>query len=87
MTLSTGQLRIAEKIDAKMQTLLRAGKDDVAIMVAMADHMPKFKRLLDTTKPAEMDELTRKFTGFYRYAKILETLAAGIHSGAIKVPR
>lgn len=87
MTLTAQQLRIASRIDARMQTLLRTGQDDMAIFAAMADHMPKFKRLLDTTRPDEMDELTRKFTGFYRYAKILETLAAGIQSGAIKVPR
>lgn len=87
MALTAEQLWIASKIDTKMQKLVRAGRDDMAIMVAMADHMPKFKQLLDTTQPGDMDELTRKFSGFYRYAKILETLAAGVHSGAIKVPR
>jgi hypothetical protein len=87
MTLTAQQLRIASRIDGRMQTLLRAGKDDMAIFAAMADHMPKFKQLLDTIRPGDMDELTRQFTGFYRYAKILETLAAGIQSGAIKVPR
>jgi hypothetical protein len=34
-----------------------------------------------------MDELCRRFAGFFHYAKILEMVAAGIQSGAIKVPQ
>lgn len=70
MALTAEQLWIAEKIDTRMQKLVRAGKDDGAIMVAMADHMLKFKHLLDTTQPGD-----------------IETLAAGIQSGAIEMPR
>jgi hypothetical protein len=33
-----------------------------------------------------MDELCRQFDGFYRYAQVLETVAAGIESGDIEVP-
>ena len=69
-----------------MQKLIRAGKDNMAIMAAMTDHMPAFHELLTAAQPAEMDQLTRKFPGFYRYAKILESLATGIQSGAIPVP-
>ena len=87
MPLTAEQLRIASKIDARMQKLVRAGKDDETILAEMADHMPQFKRLMDTARPGNMDELVRKFTGFFHYATILETIAAGIQSGAIKVPR
>lgn len=86
MTLTQEQRWIATKIDTRMQKLVRAGKDDMAIMAAMADHMPTFKQLLDTTPPGDLDELTRKFPGCYRYGRILESLAAGIRSGAIPVP-
>jgi hypothetical protein len=55
-------------------------------MAAMPDHMPAFHQLLSTAQPADMEQLTRKFPGFYRYAKILEALASGIQSGAIPVP-
>jgi hypothetical protein len=34
-----------------------------------------------------MDALCARFPWFYRYAKILENLAARIKSGAIKVPK
>jgi hypothetical protein len=86
MTLTADQHWIAAKIDTRMQKLIRAGKDDMAIMAAMADHMPAVHQLLSTVQPVDMEQLTRKFPGFYRYAKILESLAAGIRSGAIPVP-
>ncbi len=87
MALTASQVWTATKIDAKMQKLLRFGKDDVAIMVAMADYMPRFKELVDATLPEDLNALTRKFSGFYRYAKILEAVAGGIQSGDIEVPR
>ncbi len=86
MALTAEQRWIAAKIDTRMQKLIRAGKDDMTIVAAMADHMPNAKQLLGTIQLADLDELTRKFPGFYRYAKILESLAAGIRSGAIPVP-
>jgi streptomycin 6-kinase len=88
MPLTAEQLRIASQIDARMQKLVRAGKDDVTTILAeMADHMPQFKRLMDTAQPGDMDELARKFTGFFHYATILKAIAAAIHSGAITLPR
>jgi hypothetical protein len=86
MALTTGQRRIAEKIDARMRKLIRAGGDNMAIMAAMADHMPAFHRLLSTARPGDIEQLIRELPGFYRYAKILESLATGIQSGAIPVP-
>jgi hypothetical protein len=81
------QIRIAIRIDTAMQPLLRAGKDDVAILMGMSDHMIEFKELIDTAKPGVMDELCQRYPGFYRYAKVLENIAGAIQSGAIKVPR
>jgi len=76
------QNRTAACIDSAMQPLLRAGKDDIAILTDMSDHMTDFKHLIDTTKPGVMDQLCQRYPGFYRYAKMLENIA-----GAIKVPR
>ncbi len=50
MSLTEQQIWIASKIDAKMQKLIRTGKDDMAITVAMADHMTRFKELVDTLR-------------------------------------
>ena len=86
MALTNQQLWVATKIDTTMQKLIRAGKDNMAIMAAMAYYMPAFHQLLSTAQPADMEQLTWKFPGFYRYAKILEALATGIQSDAIPAP-
>ena len=68
MHLSAEHLEIAARLDAKVLRLLGLGYDDLAIFVEMADDMPDFKRLLDAGQLL-MDELCRRFAGFYRYAK------------------
>ena len=65
MPLTEQQTWTASKIDAKMQKLIRTGKDDTAIMVAMADHMTKLHELVAALPPEELNQLTRKFSGFY----------------------
>jgi hypothetical protein len=87
MNLTGEHLRIASRIDAKMQKLVCDGNDDITILAEMFDYMPGFKRLMDTSESDAMDELCRRFVGFFHYAKILEMVAAGIQSGAIKVPK
>jgi hypothetical protein len=81
------QIRTAARIDSAMQPLLRAGKDDIAIFTDMSDHMTDFKHLIDTAKPGVMDQLCQRYPGFYRYAKVLKTIAGAIKSGAINMPR
>ena len=87
MALIAEQLRIASQIDAKVRELDGAGLDDLTIMGEMYEQTPGFKRLLDTSTRGEMDELCARFPGFYRYAKILEAVAAGIKTGRIRVPK
>ena len=89
MNLTAEQLQLAWKIHAKVEDLLEAGSDDMTIFKEMCDFMPQFKRLLDGSRQQRgvMDELCRRYVGFYRYATILETIAAGIASGEIKVPK
>jgi hypothetical protein len=81
------QRQIAARLDAQVQKLIQQGKDDITVFAAMADSMPDFKRLMDTSKHGELDELCHQFPSFYRYAQILETIAAGIQSGDIQVPK
>ena len=87
MALTTQHVWTATKIDTRMRKLLRSDKDAMAIMVAMADHMPAFRELIDTTQPEDLDELARRFLGFHEYAEVLEAVAAGIQSGEIDVPQ
>ena len=86
MHLSAEQLDIASRIDAKVQRLAGESNDDVAIFVELMEDMPAFRQLLDAG-PHAMDQLCLRFGGFYRYAKILEAIAAGIASGEIRVPK
>lgn len=81
------QARTAARIDAAMQPLLRGAADDITILATMDNHMADFKTLLDTAKPDVMDELCKRYPGFYHYAKVLENIAGAIQSGTITVPR
>lgn len=81
------RVRTAKELDARVQTLLLAGLDDVALVAAMADWMPTFKRLLDAAEPNELDRLSRRFPAFGHYAAVLTSIAAAIRDGAITMPR
>ena len=81
------QLRLASEIDKDVCCIVDAGAGDAALLGLLPKHMPKFKRLLDTTKPGDMEHLCERFDGFYRFGKVLESLAGGISSGAINVPK
>ena len=85
MGLIAEQLQMAGLIDARMKAI--SGVDDLAIFTDMADYLPAFKRLMDTSTDDDMDQLAARYTGFYQYAKILEAVAAGIRSGKIVVPK
>ena len=74
---------MAGRIDARMKQLDALGLLEVEILPEMADFMDDFHHLMMNS---EMDALCDEFAGFYRFAKILETLAAGIASGKVKVP-
>lgn len=80
------QMRIASKIDAAMQALARTGKNDMAVFADMAEHMADFKWLIDNARPGVMNELCQQYAGFFQYAKILETVAAGIQARATTMP-
>jgi hypothetical protein len=87
MGLTAEQLQMAGLIDARVKAIAKSGVDDLAIFTDMADYLPAFKRLMDTSTADDMDLLAARYTGFYQYAKILEAVAAGIRSGKIVVPK
>ena len=77
---------MAGRIDARMRQLEELELSEVEILPEMADFMTDFHHVMVNASGPEMDALCAEFAGFYRFAKILETLAAGIASGKIKVP-
>ena len=87
MNFAAEHIQIASLISKRVQELAAAGLDDVTLFGEMAECMPSFKRLMDTCTQDEMDGLCESFPDLYRYGKILERIAEGIQSGAIKVPK
>jgi hypothetical protein len=85
--LTPEQHAAAKRISDKYSSLARAGRDNAAVLVEMMDQMPDFHHLIETVDAFSMDELSVRYEGFYQYAKLLESLAAGIRSGEIKVPK
>ena len=86
MALTQDHKRLAERIDKKVTKILKHGGNDVDVLTGLTSYMNDFKTLMDTTSKDDMNALCERFDGFYRYAKILENLAEGIHSGDIIVP-
>ena len=86
VSLTVEHRRMAARIDSKMKQLDALGLLEVEILSEMAEYMPDFHHLMMNTSGPEMDALCEEYAGFFRYAKILETVASGIASGKIKVP-
>lgn len=86
MNITVEQRRMAARIDSRIKQLEVLSLLEVEILSEMAGYMPDFHELMINLSGPEMDALCAEFAGFYRYAKILETLASGIATGKIKVP-
>ena len=86
MPLTAQQIRLAVAIDTHVTHLLAHAGGDEALLVSLADHMGTFKQLMDMSTGEEMHALCERYDGFYRFAKLLETLAQGIADGSIHVP-
>jgi len=81
------QRAIAEVLDARVEELEQAGLQPLQWLGHLAPQMPMFHRLMEISSEAEMDQLCQQYPALYRFAKLLERIAAGIRSGAIQVPR
>ncbi len=86
MVLSKKQITLARKIDERFKKVIAEGGDDEMLLLGMSDYMDTFKRIMDSSTPDEMNQLCERFSGFYRFGKLLEALAQGIQDGRIRVP-
>jgi len=86
MTLRKNQKRLARRIEKYVNGILAKGGGDEEILQNMYDYMGTFKKLMDSSSPQEMNELCQLYPGFYRFGKLLEMMAQGIHDGVIEVP-
>src|SRR5688572_22614311 len=78
--------RMASRIDERIKRLDASGMQETEILPAMEEYMADFRYVMMHASGREMDALCDEFAGFYRFAKILETLASGLASGEIRVP-
>jgi hypothetical protein len=85
---SANKKKIAADIHKFVMKKKKKGRPVESIMgsTKMLKYMQKFKRLMDTCSPQEMDWLTAKYEGFYDFALLLENFATAIRDGEIKVP-
>ena len=86
MNLTAEQRHLAQLIDDHVNKFPVTSVGDEQLLVTVYDYMEAFKMLMDSTTAPQMDYLTLQFPGFYRYAKLLESLAQGISDGVIEVP-
>ena len=87
MNLTAEQRQMATQIDAHVNQFPETELGDEQLLRTIYDYMDAFKRLMDGSTPAQMDYLYQQYDGFYRFAKLLETIAQGIADGVIDVPK
>ena len=79
--------QLAKGIDDFVKTIEQQGGSDTELLAAsFPEQTTRFKKLMDSTTHEQMDALCELYPGFYRFAKLLETLAQGIQDGTIEVP-
>jgi hypothetical protein len=76
---------LAKHLAARIAALGRVS--DIELFTAMAEEMPLFKRMMDISGQEGLDALCREHPALDRYARLLESIAQGIASGEIVVPR
>jgi hypothetical protein len=77
----------AQGIDDFVKTIEREGGGDIELLAAsFPEQTTSFKELLDTTTHEQMDALCEQYPGFYRFAKLVESIAQGIQDGTLEVP-
>jgi len=85
MSFTAYQMQIATLIDNQVTKTIETRKTsqaiDEAIIEIMPDYQEGFKHLLDTLGSDGMNKLCEEFSGFYRFAKMMERIAEGCRDG------
>jgi len=87
MNLSAEQLQLAMLIHTHVNQYPDTEHGDEQLLQTTYDYMDAFKRVMDSSTRVQMDYLCQQYDGFYRYAKLLETIAQGITDGVIDTPK
>jgi hypothetical protein len=80
--------QLAKIIDDFVKASEQQGGGDIELLAAsFPEQTTTFKELLDTTTHEQMEALCELYPGFYRFAKLLESIAQGIQDGTLEVPK
>ena len=86
MSLNQQQKDLIISVDKKANILLATGANEATLLAEMLDLMPGIKDILDSAPKKEVEIYLCEYDGFYRYMKVLESLAQAIANGRITVP-
>lgn len=87
INLSAEQPHLAKLIDTHVRRYPDTDLGTEHLLPTIYDYMEAFKRIIDSTTSVQMDYLCQQYAGFYRFAKLLESMAQGISDGVIDVPK
>ena len=87
VSLTEKQKQLIVYIDQQVNTIISNGGDEATILVSLVDIMDDLKEIIRSAETDTLDICCQKYDGFYRFMKIMETLAAGIADGSIPVPQ
>ncbi|WP_387692409.1 arylsulfatase regulator [Photorhabdus sp. RM71S] len=85
--LSAEQLQRVKRIHDYATRFPLTETGDMQLLKTCYDYMGIFKQVTDSTSTAQLDDICQQYTGFFRFAKLMEMLAQGIAEGIIDVPR
>ncbi len=60
---------------------------DEQLLQGATDYMDAFKQVMDSSSKIQMDYICQQYSGFFRFARIMELVAQGIADGLVKVPK
>ncbi len=86
MSLTDKQIKLINHIDQQVKKITSKGGDERAVLASLAPIMDDLKKILSVTPKQELNRYCEKYTGFYQFMKMLETLSAGIANGSLRAP-
>ena len=60
---------------------------DAQVLQSCYDYMDALKMIIDSSSDVQMRSICQQYSGFLRFAKLMEQLAQGIENGVIEVPK
>ncbi len=80
------QVQLAQTIDRWVKTIEQNGGGDHELLSRGFEQTATFKALMDMSSQDQLNALCEAYPGFYRFAKLIESIAQGLHDGTISVP-